>query len=80
MSYHDNRPPQRMQDESKKIKEASKNLDPKQYGEDVAERIADKAVKRIKDYGESDRSQRDNEEEQVEELKKIVKQTVREEM
>lgn len=84
MSYHDNKPTikstVRMQDESKKIKEAAKNLDPENYGESQAERIAEKAVERIEEYTNSDQAMRDNEREGKDAVKKIIKQVVKEEL
>ncbi len=79
MGYHDNKPV-RMSDEKKQIKDAAKALDPENYGESAADRIADKAVEKIKEYGESGRADRDNRQEQDAELKKIIKQTVKEEL
>lgn len=83
MSYHDNAPNWKPRtatavarmDEAKQVKQAAKELDPANYGEDVAEKIAEECCEKLEALNpDTDITH----EEGRDLVKKVIKETVKE--
>lgn len=77
MSYHDNKPNWKgNKDEDRAVREAGKNLDPKRYGQDLAEKIAEECCEKIERAVDADSNM--SEERGRNTVKEIIKETVKE--